>query len=164
MARFDYEGEVLNLVGKKRHDTLAAPKLLKRLLRTRALEPKSIVTNGPTSYGSADRVVSLRGVHRPSRLCQNYRAENSHLPTQRREQRMLGCKSRFPATHDQPAGASDLPRTGGFRLGERGSLNGMLRSPYDSPSGSFLTEPFLEQLLNVGYSLRATSGRLWGTS
>ena len=73
---FDDEGEVLDLVVQKPRDTRAALKLLKQLLRSQAIEPERIVTDGLASYGSALRVLGREEIHRPRRLRENTRAEN----------------------------------------------------------------------------------------
>ena len=93
----DDEGEVLDIVVQKRRDTRAALKLLKQLLRSQPVDPESIVTDGLPSYGSALRALGREDVHRPGRLRENNRAENSHLPIRRRERKMLGFKSRESA-------------------------------------------------------------------
>lgn len=100
----DDEGEVLDLVMQHRRDTGAALKLLKRLLRNQSVEPVSITTDGLSSYTAALRQLGLLGIHRPGRLRENNRAENSHLPIRRRERKMQGFKSqasaqRFLTTH-----------------------------------------------------------------
>jgi len=100
----DDEGEVLDLVVQRRRDTAAALKLLKRLLRNQPVEPKAIVTDGLKSYVSAVKELGLDDRHRPGRLRENNRAENSHLPIRRRERKMQLFKSqastqRFLTTH-----------------------------------------------------------------
>lgn len=100
----DDEGEVLDVVAQKRRDHDAALTLLKRLLRNQAVEPEAIVTDGLASYGSALREFGLDGIHRPGRLRENNRAENSHLSIRRRERKMQIFKSqasaqRFLTTH-----------------------------------------------------------------
>jgi len=99
----DDEGEVLDVVVQKRrdHDGLT---LLKRLLRNQPVEPQAIVTDGLTSYRSALRELKLDHLHRPGRLRENNRAENSHLPIRRRERQRQLFKSqasaqRFLTTH-----------------------------------------------------------------
>ena len=64
----DVEGEVMDMIVQKRRDAGAA------------LDRKGLV----------DR-------HRPGRLRENNRAENSHLSIRRRERKMLGFKSRSSA-------------------------------------------------------------------
>ena len=100
----DDEGEVLDVVVQKRRDHDAALTLLKRLLRNQPVEPQAIVTDGLTSYRSALRELELDHLHRPGRLRENNRAENSHLPIRRRERKMQLFKSqasaqRFLTTH-----------------------------------------------------------------
>lgn len=92
----DDEGEVLDLVMQRRRDTEAALKLLKRLLRNQPVEPEAIVTDGLGSYVSALKELDLHHLHRPGRLRENNRAENSHLPVRRRERKMQGFKSTRP--------------------------------------------------------------------
>ncbi len=100
----DDEGEVLDLIVQKRRNTGAALKLLKRLLRNQSVEPETIVSDGLPSYRSALKKLGIEDRHRPGRLRENNRAENSHLPIRRRERKMLGFKSlpsaqRFLTTH-----------------------------------------------------------------
>ncbi len=100
----DDEGEVLDLVVQKRRDTHAALKLLRRLLRNQPVEPEAIVTHGLQSYPAALDQLGLRHLHRPGRLRENNRAENSHLPIRKRERQMQLFRSqasaqRFLTTH-----------------------------------------------------------------
>lgn len=100
----DDEGEVLDLVVQSRRDTEAALRLLRRLLRNQSVEPEVIVTDGLASYPAALKELGLQDLHRPGRLRENNRAENSHLPIRRRERKMQGFKSqasaqRFLTTH-----------------------------------------------------------------
>jgi len=100
----DDEGEVLDLVVQRRRDNDAALKLLRRLLRNQSVRPERITTDGLASYGSALRELGMTGVHRPGRLRENNRVENSHLPIRRRERQQQGFKSqasaqRFLITH-----------------------------------------------------------------
>ena len=100
----DDEGVVLDLAMQARRDTGAALKLLRRLLRSNPVPPEAIVTDGLASYGAALKELNLAHRHRPGRLRENNRAENSHLPIRRRERKMLGFKSarsaqRFLTTH-----------------------------------------------------------------
>jgi putative transposase len=89
----DDEGEVLDMIVQHRLDTPAALKLLRRLMWSQKMTPKEVVTDGLKSYVSALTELGLQGLHRPGRLRENNRAENSHLPIRRRERKMLGFKS-----------------------------------------------------------------------
>ncbi|WP_312736545.1 IS6 family transposase [Brevundimonas sp.] len=93
----DDEGEVLDIVVQRRRDNEAALKLLGRLLRNQPVEPESITTDGLASYGSALRELGLKHLHRPGRLRENNRVENSHLPIRRRERQQQGFKSQASA-------------------------------------------------------------------
>ena len=100
----DDEGEVLDLIAQRRRDTQAALKRLGRLLRNQPVEPERITTDGLASYGAALRELGMTGVHRPGRLRENNRVENSHLPIRRRERQQQLFKSqasaqRFLTTH-----------------------------------------------------------------
>ena len=99
----DDEGEVLDLVVQCRQDTEAALRLLRRLLHNQAAG-QTITTDGLASYGAALDQLDLRHLHRPGRLRENNRIENSHLPIRRREQQQQRFESqasaqRFLTTH-----------------------------------------------------------------
>jgi putative transposase len=79
----DDEGEVLDLVVQRRRDTEAALRLLKRLLHNQPVELETITTDGLASYGAPLDQLDLRHLHRPGRLRENNRVENSHLPIRR---------------------------------------------------------------------------------
>ena len=100
----DDEGEVLDLVVQRRRDTEGAIRLLKRLLHNQPVKPTSIATDGLLSYGAALDQLDLRRLHRPGRLREINRVENSHLPIRRRESQQQRFKSqasaqRFLTTH-----------------------------------------------------------------
>lgn len=100
----DQEGEVLDVLVQKRRNKRAALKLLRKLLRKQGYAPYEIVTDGLASYGAALETLGCRSRHRPSRLRDNNRAENSHLSVRRRERKMQRFKSqgqaqRFVSTH-----------------------------------------------------------------
>ena len=93
----DDEGEVLDLVVQRRRDTEAALRLLKRLLHNQPVEPERITTDGLASYGAALDQLDLRHLHRPGRLRENNRVENSHFPIRRRERQQQRFKSQASA-------------------------------------------------------------------
>jgi putative transposase len=100
----DKEGEVLDVLVQKRRNKAAAMKLLRKLLKNQGFVPDTIVTDGLASYRAAMRELGCRDRHRPGRLRDNNRAENSHLPVRRREQKMQRFKSqgqaqKFVSTH-----------------------------------------------------------------
>jgi putative transposase len=93
----DDEGVVLDLVMQRGRCKASAFKLLRKLLRNQPVEPELITTDGLASYGAALDDLKLRHLHRPGRLRENNRAENSHLPIRRRERKQQGFKSRASA-------------------------------------------------------------------
>ncbi|MCK9544601.1 MAG: IS6 family transposase, partial [Novosphingobium sp.] len=98
----DKESEVLDMLVQKRRNKAAALKLLRKLLKNQRFVPDTIVTDGLGSYPAALKTLNCR--HRPGRLRDNSRVENSHLPVRRRERKMQRFKSqgqaqRFVATH-----------------------------------------------------------------
>jgi putative transposase len=100
----DDEGEVLDMIVQHRRDTDAALKLVKRLIWSQRMVPQTVTTDGLGSYAAALAELGLADRHRPGQLCENNRAENSHLPIRRRERKMLGFKSqrsaqRFLSSH-----------------------------------------------------------------
>lgn len=97
----DKEGEVLDVLVQKRRNKKAALKLLRKLLKNQGFVPE---TDGLASYRAALRELGALTRHQPSRLRDNNRAENSHLPVRRRERKMQLFKSqgqaqRFVSTH-----------------------------------------------------------------
>jgi len=82
------------MIVQKRRDAGAALRFLRRLLKNQHVEPEVIFTDGPRSYGATLARLGLSGRHRPGRLRENNRAENSHLIIRRRERKMQGFKSR----------------------------------------------------------------------
>ncbi len=100
----DDEGEVLDLLVQKRRNASAARKLLRLLLKNQGVRPETVTTDGLSSYKKAMREIGMRDRHRPGRLKDNNRAENSHLPIRRRERKQQKFKSqasaqRFLSTH-----------------------------------------------------------------
>lgn len=90
----DDEGVVLDLVMQRGRDKDAALKLLRKLLHNQPVKPELITTEGLRSYGAALDELKLRHLHRPGRLREKNRAENSHLSIRRRERKQQGFKSR----------------------------------------------------------------------
>ena len=99
----DDEGEVLDLVVQRRRDTEAALRLLKRRPHNQPIEPETIMPDGLASYGAVLEQLDLRHLHRPGRLRENNRVENSHLPIRRRERQQQfksqASARRFLSTH-----------------------------------------------------------------
>ena len=100
----DKEGEVLDVLVQKRRNKVAALKLLRKLLKSQGYVPEEIVTDGLASYRAALRDLGCQRLHKPRRLRDNNRVENSHLPVRRRERKMQRFKSqgqaqRFVSTH-----------------------------------------------------------------
>ena len=132
----DDEGEVLDVLVQQRRNKTAALKLLRKLLKNQSVHPEAIVTDGLASYRAAMRELNLQKRHRPGRLRDNNRAENSHLVIRRRERKQQKFKSqgsaqRFLSTHaavqrlqhpaasDPPTNPSPLPGGGSPDLGGR---------------------------------------------
>ena len=65
---------------------------MKRLLHNQPVDPETITTDGLTSYGAALNQLDLRHLHRPGRLRENNRVENSDLPIRRRERQQQRFK------------------------------------------------------------------------
>ena len=93
----DDEGEVLDVLVQKRRNKHAALRLLRKLLKRQGYVPDRFVTDGLLSYGAALETLSCRSRHRPGRLRENNRAENSHLAVRRRERKMQRFKSQGQA-------------------------------------------------------------------
>nr|WP_233279860.1 DDE-type integrase/transposase/recombinase [Caulobacter vibrioides] len=82
---------------QRRRDAAAARKLLERLLKRQPVEPELITTDGLRSYSAALADLGLERLHRPGRLRENNRAENSHLPVRQRKRPIQGFKSQTSA-------------------------------------------------------------------
>jgi transposase-like protein len=93
----DDEGEVLDVLVQKRRNKHAALRLLRKLLKRQGYVPDRFVTDGLLSYGAALEKIGCRSRHRPGRLRENNRAENSHLSVRRRERKMQRFKSQGQA-------------------------------------------------------------------
>ena len=93
----DDEGEVLAVLVQKRRNKHAALRLLRKLLKKQGYVPDRFVTDGLLSYGATLEKIGCRSRHRPGRLRENNRAENSHLSVRRRERKMQRFKSQGQA-------------------------------------------------------------------
>lgn len=98
------EGEVLGTLIQKRRNQVVALKLLSKLLKNQGVVPERIVTDGLAFYRAALKVLQCQSRHKPGRLRDNNRVENSPLPVRRRERKMQRFKSwgqaqHFVATH-----------------------------------------------------------------
>ena len=99
----DAEGEVLDVLVQSKRNKHAALKLMRKLLKKYAFVPEQLVTDDLRSYGAAARDLGIESRHHRGRW-NNNRAENSHLPTRRRERKMqrfksAGCAQKFLSTH-----------------------------------------------------------------
>jgi putative transposase len=109
----DQNGFVLDVLVQRRRDSRAAQRLMTKLLKSAVTPPRVMVTDTLRSYGAARAKLGLRVEHRQHKGLNN-RAENSHLPTRRRERIMKRFKSprqaqRFLTVHDQIANLFHLP-------------------------------------------------------
>ena len=100
----DDEGEVLDVLVQKRRNKAAALKLLRKLLKNQGIHPETIVIDELASYPVALKVLGCKDRHRPGRLRDNNRVENSHLVIRRRERKQQklkfqGSAQRFLSTH-----------------------------------------------------------------
>ncbi len=85
-------------------------KLLRRLLRNQPVKLQTITTDGLASYGAALDQLELRHLHRPGRLRENNRVENSHLPIRRREDSSSGSNPKpQPKDFSPPTQRSTTP-------------------------------------------------------
>ena len=87
---------------------------MRKLLKKLAKAPRVMITDKLKCYGAARKDMDLRFGHRQHKGLNN-RAENSHLPTRRRERIMKRFKSprqgqKFLSIHDQVANLFHFPR------------------------------------------------------
>jgi putative transposase len=75
-----------------RRNTTAARRLFRKLGKTTASVPKTVVTDKLRSYQAAHREVMPSVEHRSAKYLNN-RAENSHQPTRQRQRAMKGFRS-----------------------------------------------------------------------
>ena len=100
----DHEGEVLEAVVTAKRDKAAAPKFLKRIMKTYG-RPQRIVTNGLRAYSAAMKETGAADRQEVGPRLNN-RAENSHQPFRRRERAMQRFRSmktlqKFSSVHAQ---------------------------------------------------------------
>ena len=88
----DDEGEILDLLVRRRRDARAAVKLMRKLLKKHGFAPALRVIDKLRSYGAARTRLRLSVRHEQG-LRKNNRAENSHLLIRRRERKMQQFKS-----------------------------------------------------------------------
>ena len=96
---------MLDVLVQRRRDKRAAKRLLRKLLKKQMRPPRVMITDKLTSYGAAKNE-TMPGVEHRQHKGLNYRAENSHQPTRRRERQMKRFKSAarsnaFLSAHDQ---------------------------------------------------------------
>ena len=94
----DDEGEVLDMLVQRRHDSRGALRLMRKLLKKQGFVPKLLVTDRLPSYASAFRRLRLTCRHEQG-LRKNNRAENSHqvVPTTRAQAAAVQVGSIRPA-------------------------------------------------------------------
>ena len=88
----DNEGTVLDIVIQRRRNTHAAMRLLRKLLRIQGIKPTLIVTDRLGSYGAALKQLGMKHLHDVGGR-KNNRAECSHVPIRRREQKSQKFRS-----------------------------------------------------------------------
>jgi putative transposase len=88
----DQDGIVLDILVQERRDQAAAERFLRHVLRSCEDEPRVVITDKLASYVPAIKRVLPRTEHRRHKRLNN-RAENSHLPTRKRERVLQRFKS-----------------------------------------------------------------------
>jgi hypothetical protein len=88
----DHEGEVLDLLIKRRRDCRAALRLMRKLLKKHGFAPKLLVTDKLRSYAAAFRRLRLTCPHEQGPR-KNNRVENSHQAVRRREHKQQRFRS-----------------------------------------------------------------------
>ncbi len=88
----DNESEVLDFLVQPKRNARAALKLMRNLLKRQGFAPTRIVTDKLRSYHVASRSIGLKAEHIDNKRSNN-RAENSHQPVRRREQKQRRFKS-----------------------------------------------------------------------
>ena len=88
----DQDGVVLDILVQERRDQAAAERFLHRVLGSCEYEPRVVITDKLASYVPAVERVLPNAEHRRHKRLNN-RAENSHLPTRKRERVLQRFKS-----------------------------------------------------------------------
>ena len=88
----DQDGVVLDILVQQRRDQAAAERFLRQVLCSCEYEPRVVITDKLASYVPAVKRVLPRSEHRRHKRLNN-RAENSHLPTRKRERVLQRFKS-----------------------------------------------------------------------
>jgi putative transposase len=89
----DQHGVILDILVQERRDQVAAERFLRRVLDGEAgVEPRVVITDKLASYPPAIRRALPNSEHRRHKGLNN-RAENSHLPTRKRERILQRFKS-----------------------------------------------------------------------
>lgn len=89
----DQGGGVLDFLVQSKGDTRAALKLMRRLLKSQGVAPKTIVTDKwKAYYAAAFRKLGLVGRHHQAKW-KNNRIEGSHVRIRKRERTMQGFRS-----------------------------------------------------------------------
>ena len=85
-------GVVLDILVQERRDQVAAERFLRRVLDGERAEPQVVITDKLASYPPAIRRALPNSEHRRHEWLNN-RAENSHLPTRKRQRILQRFKS-----------------------------------------------------------------------
>jgi putative transposase len=88
----DQNGTVLDILVQSRRDQQAAERFLRQVVDAVGSEPRVVITDKFASYPPAIRRVLPNSEHRRQKRLNN-RAENSHLPTRKRERILQRFKS-----------------------------------------------------------------------
>ena len=88
----DQYGVILDILVQERRDQASAERFLRCVLHSCGYEPRVVITDKLASYAPAIRRVLPRTEHRRHKRLNN-RAENSHLPTRKRERVLQRFKS-----------------------------------------------------------------------
>lgn len=99
----DQEGKVLDCLVQPKRDIRAGLKLMRRLLKSQGIAPKTIVTDHWKAYAAAFRKLGLVGSRHQAKW-KNNRIEGSHVRIRKRERMMQGFRSpgsaqRFVSIH-----------------------------------------------------------------